>query len=242
MKRVLVLGASGEIGHAICRVLAQSGWSIDLHYSTNRGRVETLYEQLTARYPDQSFRPLQANLYRADDVARLSKEADGVRAVVFAQGIELLKLVTETTDEEMDYLWKVHVQSPIRILSTLSATMRSFDTSYVVMIGSIWGSAGAANEVIYSTVKGAQHAFVRAYAKEVAYSGMRVNGVAPGWIDTAMNEAFNEEDRKIAEDEIPLRTIGRPEDVAYSVDFLLSGKADYMTGEIINVNGGWYIS
>ena len=87
----------------------------------------------------------------------------------------------------MDALWKVHVQNPARFISLVSPQLRKFEQSYVVMIGSIWGNTGAAGEVMYSAVKGAQHAFVKAYAKEAAYSGVRVNAVAPGWIETRMN-------------------------------------------------------
>lgn len=242
MKFALVLGASGEIGHAICRELAQDGWSLYLHYSTNVSRIEQLLQQLETMYPEQYFLPMQANLYEPEQVGKLAQSIVEVEAIIVAHGVELLKLVSDTTDEEMDYLWKVHVQSPIKIISTLSARMQHKLVSYVIFIGSIWGSAGAANEVLYSTVKGAQHAFVRAYAKEVASLGIRVNGVAPGWIDTKMNRMFNEEERKEAQTSIPLQQIGTPADVANYVTFLVSGRADYMTGEVINLNGGWYIS
>ncbi len=94
---------------------------------------------------------------------------------------------------------------------------------------------------MYSAVKGAQHAFVKAYAKEAAFSGMRVNAVAPGWIETRMNSDIPIDERQMVIDEIPLMASGTPEHVAEAVNFLLSGKADYMTGEIMKVNGGWYI-
>jgi 3-oxoacyl-[acyl-carrier protein] reductase len=94
---------------------------------------------------------------------------------------------------------------------------------------------------MYSTVKGAQHTFVKAYAKEAAYSGVRVNAIAPGWIETRMNEKISDSDRQMIVDEIPLMTTGVSKDVAEAVSFLLSGKADYITGEIVKVNGGWYI-
>ena len=117
----------------------------------------------------------------------------------------------------------------------------SLKKSYVVLIGSIWGNTGAAGEVMYSAVKGAQHAFVKAYAKEAAYSGIRVNAIAPGWIETRMNDVIPVDERQMVIDEIPLWRRVRPEHVAEAVNFLLSGNADYMTGEIVKVNGGWYI-
>ena len=106
-----------------------------------------------------------------------------------ANGQSMYKLLTETTAEDMDALWKVHVQNPAQFIGLISSQLRKFEKSYIVFIGSIWGNTGAAGEVMYSAVKGAQHAFVKAYAKEAAYSGIRVNAVAPGWIETRMNES-----------------------------------------------------
>ena len=97
--------------------------------------------------------------------------------------------------------------------------LRKFEQSYVVLIGSIWGNTGAAGEVMYSAVKGAQHAFVKAYAKEAAYSGIRVNAVAPGWIETRMNNDIPMDERQMVIDEIPLMRAGTPEDVAEAVEF-----------------------
>ena len=102
--------------------------------------------------------------------------------------------------------------------------------SYVVFIGSIWGNTGAAGEVMYSAVKGAQHAFVKAYAKEAAYSGIRVNAVAPGWIETRMNDAIPEDERQMIVDEIPLMTVGTPKNVADAVEFLLKWESRLYDG------------
>ena len=164
-----------------------------------------------------------------------------VGAIVIASGQSMYKLLSETTTGDMDALWKVHVQNPARLIGLVSSQLRSFEKSYVIFIGSIWGNTGAAGEVMYSAVKGAQHAFVKAYAKEAAFSGTRVNAIAPGWIDTRMNNDISLDERKMVIDEIPLKTTGKPEDVAQMVNFLVSGNADYMTGEILKVNGGWYI-
>ena len=176
-----------------------------------------------------------------DGAELLVQQVRNVGAVVVANGQSMMKLLTETTAEDMDALWKVHVQNPARFISLVSPQLRKFEQSYVVMIGSIWGNTGAAGEVMYSAVKGAQHAFVKAYAKEAAFSGMRVNAVAPGWIETRMNSEIPMDERQMVIDEIPLMHSGTPEHVAEAVNFLISGKADYMTGEIMKVNGGWYI-
>lgn len=95
-------------------------------------------------------------------------------------------------------------------------------------------------ETAYSAVKGAQLAFTKAYAKEMAPSGTRVNAVSPGLIRTKMNAGLTEQEWLALEEEIPLGA-GTPEDIAHAVVFLASGKADYITGQTIRVNGGWLI-
>lgn len=141
----------------------------------------------------------------------------------------------------MQTLWQVHMQTPMLILQQLAAKLRTHSVSYVIFIGSIWGTAGAAGEVVYSAVKGAQHSFVKAYAQEVAYNGIRVNALAPGFIATKMNSHIDELERKQIISEIPLQQLGTVEDVARLCAFYVSGQADYVTGQIIHLNGGWYI-
>lgn len=237
----VVLGATGGIGQAICKKLADSGWSIYIHFNSNCEKAERLQEELSRRHPRLDFMTVQADFTEEDGAARLAEQTRQTRAVVVANGQEMYKLLSETTNEDMDALWKVHMQNPAAFIGKVSSQLRRFEKSYIVFIGSIWGSMGAAGEVMYSAVKGAQHAFVKAYAKEAAYSGIRVNAVAPGWIETRMNEEFTDEERQLVIDEIPLMATGTPSDVAGAVDFLLSGQADYMTGEIMKINGGWYM-
>lgn len=237
----VVLGASGGIGEAICHSLAASGWSLYLHYNCNEEKVNHLCSDLRELHKEAEFLPVQADFSLPDGADYLSDQLHNLQAVVVANGQSMIKLLTETTVQDMDALWKVHVQNPARFIGLVSSKLRLNDQSYVVVIGSIWGNTGAAGEVMYSAVKGAQHAFVKAYAKEAAYSGIRVNAVAPGWIETRMNDEIPENDKQLVINEIPLMTTGKPSHIADTVNFLVSGKADYMTGEIVKVNGGWYI-
>ncbi len=237
----VVLGATGGIGQAICHQLAASGWSLYIHYYQQDVAANKLQTQLSMKYPNQSFTVVHADFTLEDAAQGLAKHIHHVRAVVVANGQSMYKLLTETTTDDMNALWKVHVQNPAMFISLVSAQLRSFNQSYIVFIGSIWGNTGAAGEVMYSAVKGAQHAFVKAYSKEAAFGGIRVNAVAPGWIETRMNNVIPADEKQLILDEIPLMTTGEPQNVADTVNFLLSGKADYMTGEILKVNGGWYI-
>lgn len=242
MKRfALVLGASGGIGEEICKQLAKAGWSLYMHYNTNKSRLDLLRYELEETYPTQQFRSVQADFRVELAAEKLAGSIQSVQAIVVANGQAVVKLLSDTSEMEMSELWQVHMQNPARLIALLSEKLRKQDVSYIVFIGSIWGSTGAAGEVMYSAVKGAQHAFVKAYAKESAYSGIRVNAIAPGWIDTRMNQEFSAEERQMVLEQIPLLSVGTPQEIANMVEFMLSGKANYMTGEIIQINGGWYI-
>lgn len=240
MKRFcLLLGASGAIGSATARELAKDGWSLYLQY--NRNPVTKLAEALTEAYPQQEFMMVQAELNAPGAATKIAQSVFDVEAIVVASGQALYKLIDDTTAEDMQALWMVHVQSPVEVIRELAPKLRRHDTSYVTMIGSIWGEAGGAGEVMYSTVKGAVHSFVKAYAQEVAFNGMKVNAVSPGMIQTSMNGHLTDDEMAEVVSEIPMARAGQPEEVAHFVTFLLSGKADYMTGQIVRVNGGWYI-
>ena len=240
MKRFcLVLGASGAIGSATARELAKDGFSLYLQY--NRHPVTTLAEELMADYPAQEFMMIQADLNLPGAAEKLAQSIFDIEAIVVASGQALYKLIDDTTARDMQSLWMVHVQSPVEIIRELAPKMRRHESSYIAMIGSIWGEAGGAGEVMYSAVKGAVHSFVKAYAQEVAFNGMKVNAVSPGMIQTSMNGHLTEEELAEVVSEIPMARAGQPQEVAHFVSFLLSGKADYMTGQIMRVNGGWYI-
>lgn len=242
MKRyAVVLGSSGGIGRAICKKLAADGWSLYLHYNRNEKLVCELLSDLIHHYPNADFQVVQADFSKLSGAEDLVSQIGHVQAVIVALGQSMLKLLSDTTIQDMDALWRVHMQNPASFISYVAPQLRSFPVSYVIVIGSIWGNTGAAGEVMYSAVKGAQHAFVKAYAKEAAYNGTRVNAIAPGWIETEMNDVLSDEDKQMVIEQIPLQSTGLPSQVADFTSFLVSGKADYMTGEVLKLNGGWYI-
>ena len=240
-KFALVLGASGEIGRAICQSLAEDGWSLYVHYSNNKEAAQTLFNALSENFPTQEFMLVQGDFSKITAAKTIASQIFTVQAIVFASGQAHYALLEDTTVEDMDALWRVHVQNPIHLTALLSSKLRAHASSYVLFIGSIWGEAGSAGETFYATVKGAQHAFVKSYAKEAALSHIRVNAIAPGFIQTTMNSHLNDEELTTILEEIPLGTVGKTTDVAEMVRFYLSGKADYVTGQIIRLNGGWYI-
>lgn len=240
-KFALVCGASGAIGEAICQKLAHDGWSLYLHYNTGKEKVQALYTQLASSYPQQEFLPVQADFRHETGAKILAAQIFSVQAIIFANGHASYGLLEDTSTKEMNELWLVHVQNPMQTTSLLAKKLRANPVSYVIVIGSIWGEVGAAGEVVYSAVKGAQHSFVKAYAQEVAFNGIRVNAIAPGIINTAMNAKFDAAEREEIVSQIPLQALGEARDIANMTAFYVSGQADYVTGQIIRVNGGWYI-
>lgn len=240
-KFALVLGASGEIGRTICRSLADDGWSLYLHFTHNEEATKALYTSLSFDFPTQEFMTVQADFTDNMAAEKLASQIFSLQALVFASGQAHYALLEDTAVEDMEALWRVHVQNPMRLTALLSSKLRAHNSSYVLFIGSIWGEAGSAGESLYAAVKGAQHAFVKSYAKEAALSRIRVNAIAPGFINTSMNGHLSDEELGYILEEIPLGTVGETTDVAEMVRFYLSGKADYVTGQIIRLNGGWYI-
>lgn len=237
-KFALVMGASGELGESISQTLAASGWSLYLHWNTNP--ADRLASHLRDSYPQSEFIEVHADFSLPDAADQLAAQVFDVSCVVVASGQALVKMLTDTSDDEMEKLWMVHVKNPLSAIRQLSPKLRRHTHSYIVFISSIWGEIGASMETAYSAVKGAQLSFVKAYAKEMAYSGTRVNAVAPGFIMTKMNSDFSEEELESLREEIPLG-LGKPQDVADMVEFLVNGKADYITGQILRINGGWHM-
>lgn len=240
-KFALVCGASGAIGQAICRQLALDGWSLYLHYNKGIEAVNELMKQFADSYPNQEFLPVRADFSDDNGAEQLAQQIYSLQAIVFANGQAYYGLLEDTSVQEMDMLWKVHVQNPMRTTALLASKLRANPVSYLLVIGSIWGEVGAAGEVVYSAVKGAQHSFVKAFAQEAAYNGIRVNAITPGIINTNMNAKFDQHEREELASQIPLQAFGEPRDIANMVSFYISGQADYVTGQIIRVNGGWYI-
>lgn len=237
-KNVLIIGASGDIGSAIAHKLALDKYQLILHYNKNKDRITRICSEC---HSDAILQVIQANLTEEVGINKLLDEiAFPVNKIIFASGKAFYGLFQDMSDDEMNDLLTLHVKAPLMITRNFLPAMIQQRQGNIVFITSIWGSVGASYEVMYSTVKGAQNSFIKSLAKEVGPSGIRVNAVSPGYIQTKMNQHLSFEEQAQIIGNIPMQRAGVPEDIAHSVSFLLNEKSSYIQGEIINVTGGWH--
>ncbi len=238
---ILITGASGDIGQAIAKTLARAGYSLYLHYHKNKETIAGLIEEFETKNLGGEYIPIQADLRKKEDVMRLCQEIYQIDGIIHNSGVSVTKLLTQMIDEEIEELMAVHVTSPMLITKTLLPKIIRQKRGNIIFISSIWGQTGASCETVYSAAKGAQIAFAKALSKELAPSRIRVNCVAPGSIRTKMLNHLDENELEEIITDIPLGRLGTPEDVAQAVQFLLSENASYITGQVLGVNGGWYM-
>ncbi|MGG3451277.1 elongation factor P 5-aminopentanone reductase [Domibacillus aminovorans] len=237
-KKALITGASGGIGSAIALKLAEDGWDVYIHYSQNKKSVDHLAVRIREKGCEAVV--IQADLTKREEVESLVKATSDTTAVLFAAGMNQYGMLQDVTDAEMDELWRVHLKAPLMISRALIPTLIHQDNASITLISSIWGETGASCEVVYSAVKGAQIAFAKALAKELGPSGVRVNTIAPGAVQTAMNNGFSMDEQEEIASGIPLGRFAQPDEIAGVAAFLLSPAASYITGHTLSVNGGWY--
>ena len=154
-------------------------------------------------------------------------------------GISLIKTINDTTISDFDNILKTNLYSAFYTCKEVSKYMIHQKSGNIINISSIWGLIGASCEMAYSVSKAGLDSITKSLAKELGPSNIRVNSIAPGIIDTKMNNFLNEEEKKQLISEIPLEKIGTPDDIAECVLFLV--KSNYITGQIIQINGGWNI-
>jgi len=243
-KVVLVTGGAGGIGSAISRRFAAQGFNVAIHYCRHEDRSRQLAEELHRQY-GVCARIYQADLARRQEVEAIinSVYADFgcVDVLINNAGIAQQKLFTEITDEDWDNMFAVNVKGIFHCCQAVLPSMIKRQKGKIVNISSMWGITGASCEVHYSAAKAAVIGLTKALAKEVGPSHIQVNCVAPGLIATDMNKHLTLPDIESLIEETPLCRIGVVEDVANAVWFLASEQASYITGQILNVDGGFVI-
>lgn len=239
-KCVLITGASRGIGKDTALAFAREGYRVAVNYCRSEENAMRLVGQLKEN-------GMEAIAVQADvsDPCQVRVMAEKIRdrfgavdVLVNNAGIALQKLVTEMSDEEWRRLFSVNVDGMFYCIREFLPDMIRRQMGRIINISSMWGVTGASCEVGYSASKAAVIGMTKALAKEVGPCGITVNCVAPGVIQTQMNEALSDEILDELKEETPLGKLGTGQDIAQACVFLASGKAGFITGEVLNVNGG----
>ena len=243
MKTALVTGSSRGIGRAVARELAHQGWAVGINYLHREDKAQELVEELTAAGCQAAV--FQADVADGAAVASMVKELgetfSPVELVVNNAGVAGQSLFQDISDEMWNRYLAVNLGGARNTIKAALPHMISEKRGCIVNISSIWGQRGASCEVTYSATKGALIALTRSLASELAPTGIRVNCVAPGVIQTDMLSALPPEVLPQLAQETPLGRLGTPEDIAAAVGFLADDKASFITGQVLTADGGFIL-
>ena len=242
-KTVLITGASRGIGAAAAREFARAGWAVAVNYCRSGDRAQALVDGL--RREGHTALAVRADVSDREQVRSM---VDNVLenfcqldTLVCNAGVGLTGMFCDMTQEQWRRLFAVNVEGVIHCVQAVLPHMVHRKWGRIVTLSSMWGVTGGSCEAGYSATKGAVIALTRALAKELGPSGITVNCVAPGVIDTEMNANLGPEDLAALSDETPLGRVGTPEEVARAVLFLAGEGGDFITGQVLQPNGGLVI-
>ena len=238
MKRILITGGSGGIGSAIVKAFANNGDQVIFTYNKNLLSAETLSKETGATAIAVDLENSNAIKSAVHNAASL---LGGIDVLVNCAGISQIKLFTDLSESEINRMVQINFTSVLTVTQAAVPYMIRNHSGCVINIGSMWGKTGASCEVTYSATKAALEGFTKALAKELGPSGITVNCIEPGVIETPMNASLDAETIQELIDETPLMRLGKPSDVSDAVLFLASDKASFITGQILGIDGGFAI-
>ena len=242
-KTVLITGASRGIGRAAAEAFAKAGYNVAVNYNKSEEAAKALCRELEC-YSVKAL-PFRADVADKKAVEKMSAEIESslgtVSVLVNNAGIAEQALFTDITEEMWDRMFAVNVKGAYNCTQAVLPKMIHEKYGRIINVSSMWGISGASCEVHYSAAKAALIGFTKALAKEVGLSGITVNCVAPGVIETDMNGHLSPEIISELKEETPLNRIGKTRDVAEAILFLASEKASFITGQTISVDGGFIL-
>lgn len=236
-KNVLITGAARGIGRATAIEFARAGYDLTLVCIKNIDDLKILAKELENTYKIKC-QAYQTDISSSTAVKELFLKITPPDILVNNAGISYIGLITDMSDEDWDKTIQTNLSSAFYMCRAAIPHMLSEYSGKIINVSSVWGQCGASMEVAYSASKGGLDAFTKALAKELAPSGISVNAVACGLIDTEMNSHLTDDELADVVADIPADRIGRPAEVA-SVIVSLASSTSYLTGQIIKVDGGW---
>ena len=231
MKTVLVTGGVRGIGKSIALAFQQKGYRVCVTYSRD--------EDSAAQMRALGFEVYCADVCEENAVVALFEKIGQVDILVNNAGVALFGLIQDVSYADFNRVFAVNMGGAFLCSREASKQMLKKHSGLIVNISSVWGEVGASCESVYAASKASLIGFTKSLAKELGFSGIRVNTVSPGVIDTPMNARFSQDDRALIQEEIPLGRFGEGEDVAKAVLFLEEN--EYVTGIDLPVNGGFSI-
>ena len=235
--KALVTGASRGIGLAVAEALAREGYDLYLTCDRTFDVLKDISENLSKTYA-VSVTPIETDMSKEDEVEALFAKIDSLDLLINNAGISYIGLLQDMTLNEWRRVLSVNLDSAFLTCRAALNLMIPKQSGRIINISSIWGERGASMEVAYSASKGGLNAFTKALAKEVAPTGIQVNAIACGVIDTEMNRCFSTEEMASIIEEIPADRLGLPSEVA-ALAVSLASSPSYLTGQVITIDGGF---
>lgn len=238
-KFILVTGGSNGIGADIVQTLAEDGNHVILNYNKSEQEAKKIQSNLKEKN-------IIIDIYKADvsnhiEVTKMINfcinKYHKIDVLINNAGISQTKLLTDITDIDWNTMIQTNLTSAFYTIKDTLPSMIHNKSGLIINISSIWGQIGASCEVHYSVSKAGLDAMTKSLAKELGPSNIRVNSIAPGIIDTKMNEHLSSEELEEIRQEIPLEKIGNPHSISKCIQWLIDD--DYTTGQVIAINGGW---
>lgn len=240
-KTAIVTGGSRGIGASIVNNLVKKGYNVVLNYNKSEEIAKKMKEEFTSNgYSVEIFKADVSKREEATKLVKFTLEKFGeIDILINNAGISQTKLFTDITDEDWQNMIGTNLNSVFYMSQEVSKNMIHNKKGCIINISSIWGLVGSSCEVHYSVAKAGVDAMTKALAKELGPSGIRVNSIAPGIIDTDMNKYLTDKEIVEIEEEIPLGKIGKVQDISKCVKWLIED--EYTTGQVISINGGWVV-
>lgn len=238
MKNVLITGGSRGIGAEMVRLFSENGYNVAFTYKKSDALAKALSDE-TGAVAIKADSMSEEEIISAVNYAKNTIGA--IDILINNAAISSFSLFTDITLVEWNEIFATNVTSAFLYSKAVLSGMINAKSGRIINVSSVWGLTGASCEVHYSATKSALIGMTKALAKELAPSGITVNAIAPGVIDTDMNKNISPEDMEALLSEIPLGRMASPREVAETALFLAGERASYITGEVINVSGGFYI-
>lgn len=243
-KVAIVTGGSGGIGRAIVKMLAGQGCQVAFNYAHNEEAAQSLIDEITPIKVKCLAHRIDVTDFDAVKkwVEKVKEGLGGLDILINNAGIIIDKALMMMTQEDWQKVIDVNLNGMFNVSRNCIVAFLKQKKGQIVNISSISGVTGLARQTNYSASKGGMNAFTKSLAKEVAAYGVKVNAIAPGFIETDILSGLSESQREQVLKSIPLGRIGRAEEVAECVKFLLSDDAAYITGQILQIDGGLAIT